>query len=119
VLSDRNTKRPEGEQQPALTCSKDNEEVAEIGKLLLTLAARSISPPERTATAYPLRLRPGPEVDATVRDFIRRDKECCPFLDFSVKREPQVLQVDVRGPDGASRLLDLCVEFVRLGERPS
>lgn len=120
MLTDREPERPTGPREQApLTCSQSSEEVAEIGKLLLTLAGRSLTPPERTPTGYRLRLRPEAEVESALRDFVRRDKECCPFLDFSVKRDPQALQVDVRGPEAARRLLDLCVEFARLGERPT
>jgi hypothetical protein len=120
MLSDREPKPPAGHAEEAsLTCSKGSEEVAEIAKLLLTLAGRSLSPPERTATGYRLRLRPDAEVETTLRDFMRRDKECCPFLDFSVNRDQETLQLDVRGPEAASRLLDLCVEFASLGETPS
>jgi len=120
MLSNHEPEQPAGHAEEAsLTCSKNTEEVAEIGKLLLTLAGRSLSPPERTATGYRLRLRPDAEVETTLREFVRRDKECCPFLDFSVKQDQEALQLDVRGPDAASRLLDLCVEFASLGETPS
>lgn len=118
MLSDRERAAGNGEPAP-LTCSQGNEEVAEIGKLLLTLAGRSLTPPERTATGYRLRLRPDPELVTTLREFVRRDKECCPFLDFSVKADPEALQLDVSGPEAASRLLDLCLEFARLSERPT
>jgi hypothetical protein len=117
MLSDHEPERPAGHHDEALTCSKSNEEVAEIGHLLLTLAGRSLSPPQRTATGYRLRLDPDAEVGITLDEFVRRDKECAPFLEFSVKRDPQVLQLDVRGHEAASGLLDLCVELARLGQR--
>jgi hypothetical protein len=117
MLSDREPEPSGGPGQPvSLTCSKGGEEVGEIGKLLLTLASRSLSPPERTATGYRLRLRTDAETEATLDEFIHRDKECCPFLDFSVNRDPDALQLDVRGPEAASRLLDLCVEFASIGK---
>jgi hypothetical protein len=117
MLSDHESGRVVGDSEEAqLTCSKGNEEVAEIGKLLLTLAGCSLSPPERTASGYRLRLRSDAEIETTLREFVRRDKECCPFLDFTVQRGPQVLQLDVHGPEAASRVHDLCVEFARLGE---
>jgi hypothetical protein len=120
MLSNREPNRSVADRaQAPLTCSKGSEEVAEIGKLLLTLARCSLTPPERTTTGYRLRLRPDAEVETTLREFVRRDKECCPFLEFSVKRDQETLQLDVRGPEAASRLLDLCVEFTRLGDRPS
>jgi hypothetical protein len=98
-----------------LTCSRGSEEVAEIAKLLLTLAARSLAPPERTGTGYRLRLPAAPDVEASLEEFVREDKDCCPFLDFSVTREAEALRLEVSGPEAASRLLDLCVEFARLG----
>jgi hypothetical protein len=103
------TERPAGprEQTPP-TYTLSSEKVAEIGKLLLTLAARTLTPRERTPSGYRLRLRPEPEVETALRDFVRRDNECCPFLDFSVKREPEALQLEVRGPEAANQLLDFC-----------
>jgi hypothetical protein len=118
MLSDHESRRVVGDPEEApLTCSKGNEEVPDIGKLLLTLAGCSLSTPERTASGYRLRLRPDADVETTLREFARRDKECCPFLDFSVTRDTQALQLDVRGPEAANRLLDLCAEFARLSDR--
>jgi hypothetical protein len=117
MLSDRDPRRSGGQGEPTpLACSKGSEEVAEIGKLLLTLAGRSLTPPERTPLGYRLRLPPDAESEAALDEFILRDKECCPFLDFTVQREPDALQLDVHGPKAASRLLDLCVEFASLGK---
>jgi hypothetical protein len=45
-----------------------------------------------------LRLDPDAEIETTMDEFVRRVKECCPFLEFSVKRDQHVLQLDVRGP---------------------
>jgi hypothetical protein len=117
VLSDHEPKRPAVREQ-APTCSKSNEEVAEIGHVLLTLAARSLSPPDRTATGYRLRLDPNADIETTLDEFVRRDKECCPFLELSAKRDQHVHQLDVRGPEAASGLFDLCVEFARLDQTP-
>jgi hypothetical protein len=120
MLRDRRLNRRAGDaEEGPLTCSKGSEEVAEIGKLLLTLAGRSLSPPERTPNGYRLRVRPDADVETALREFVRRDKECCPFLDFSVRRDQDALQLEVRGPEAASRLLDLCVEFASLGQTPS
>jgi hypothetical protein len=95
--------------------AEGSEEVAEIGKLLLTLSRRSLTPPKRTPLGYRLRLAPDAETEAALDEFVHRDRECCPFLDFSAQREPDALQLVVRGPQAASRLLDLCVEVASLG----
>jgi len=98
--------------EAALTCSGGAAEVAGIAGLLAFLAARSLAVPERTASGYRLQLPASLEVESALQEFVRRDKECCPFLEFTVERRPEAVRLDVSGPAGASRLLDACVELV-------
>jgi hypothetical protein len=97
--------------EPALTCSGGAEEAAWIAGLLALLAGKALRPPERTATGYRLHLPSAPKVDSALQEFTRRDKACCPFLNFKIEKRPERVQLDVSGPDGARRLLDACVEF--------
>lgn len=96
-----------------LTCTRSNDEVAEIGALLSSLAGHSLASPQRTPNGYSLRLAATDEAAATLREFVRRDKECCAFLSFTVEEQPDEIRLDVIGPLGASETLDLCFAVAR------
>lgn len=98
----------------SLTCSQSPDEVAKIAALLLWLASRSVGPPGRTASGYRLRLRVSDEVQAALRDFVQRDRDCCPFLEFTIDAGPQEVRLEVTGPEGAWRILETCFELARL-----
>lgn len=49
--------------------------------------------------------QPAPEVQEALRGVIRRQAECCPFLDLVPKEHELTLRVS--GPTGAEAILDL------------
>jgi hypothetical protein len=89
-------------------CTRSNDEIAEIGALLSSLADHSLAPPQRTPNGYSLRLAATNEAAATLGEFVLRDKECCAFLDFEVEERPGEIRLYVVGPPGATETLDLC-----------
>jgi hypothetical protein len=91
-----------------LTCTGSDQEVAEIGALLVSAARHSLSPPERTGNGYRLHLAPSKDLVRTLREFARRDKACCSFLDFEIEEGTQEVRLDVVGPSEANEILDLC-----------
>ncbi|MGF2075885.1 hypothetical protein, partial [Enterococcus casseliflavus] len=50
---------------------------------------------------------------ARVDEFLRMEKDCCPFFDFRVTRGGDALQVEVRGPEGAEPMVAGLVEAFR------
>jgi hypothetical protein len=101
-------------QSAPLGCTGSPEEVAEIVRLLASLASRSSAPPQRTNAGYALRLPPSPELERLAGEFVRRDKACCPFLEFELDRGGADLRLEVSGPEGAQMVLDLSFELCRL-----
>ena len=61
---------------------------------------------ERTADGVLLRFQGSPDLEAGVRDFARREKECCPFFEFSFARDRDELVMGVTAPAEAQDLLD-------------
>ena len=61
---------------------------------------------ERTADGVLLRFQNSPDLEAGVRDFARREKECCPFFDFGFAHEDGELELRVTAPIEAQALLD-------------
>jgi hypothetical protein len=104
-------------QSAPLGCTGSPEEVAEIARLLASLASDSSAPPQRTAAGYALRLPRSPELERRAGEFIRRDKVCCPFLEFELDRDGGDLRLEVSGPEGAQMVLNLSFELCRLAAR--
>jgi hypothetical protein len=99
----------------SLTCSLSEEEIAKTGSLLATMAGYSIAPPQRTANGYSLRLAASEDARVALSEFVRRDKECCAFLEFEVAEHPDQVWLEVSGPPGAAELLDLCFAAAQHG----
>jgi hypothetical protein len=102
---------PRGEPEP-LTCTRSNNEVAEIGGLLFSVAGHSLTPPQRTANGYRLHLAAREDVAASLHEFAHRDKECS-FLDFEIDEQGDEIRLEVTGPPAANDVLDLCFAVAR------
>lgn len=58
--------------------------------------------------------REGPRIELTylpsagehVREFVRREQECCPFLDFTVRKENGAVILVIEAPQGVSEVAD-------------
>ena len=90
-----------------IACSLSPQQLAaDRESLLLGLADHAV---QRTALPSGLRLR-FPATAARMRQIdtvVRRERECCPFLEFRVGLPlgGSVLTLDVTGPDGTAELL--------------
>lgn len=74
-------------EQPTLRCSTSGDELLGIGATLRSAADAALLERERLPRAVRLRFRVGEEAERTVADFVRRERECCPFFDSrSAKR---------------------------------
>jgi hypothetical protein len=104
-------------QSAPLGCTGSPEEVTEIVRLLASLASGSSASPQRTEAGYTLRFPPSPELERLGGEFIRRDKACCPFLEFELDRDGADLRLEVSGREGAQTVLDLSFELCRLAAR--
>lgn len=102
-----------------LTCTQSADEVAEIGRLLVSLGSHSLVPVERTQDGYRLRLARSEHTEGLLREFVRRDKACCSFLEFEVIEDPDELRLEITGPTEAQQTLDLCVAVAQSTERRS
>jgi hypothetical protein len=70
------------------------------------LLGRALVRRERTSGGLLLRFHDLPEIDASVRDLARREKECCPFLEFSFAHRDGALELRVTAPAEAQDLLE-------------
>ncbi|MGH3551087.1 MAG: hypothetical protein ACRDT5_00500 [Mycobacterium sp.] len=47
-----------------------------------------------------------PAVAARVREFVRGEQECCPFLEFTIHEDENALIVTIEAPEDASEAAD-------------
>jgi hypothetical protein len=90
-----------------LMCSESGEELLALGEALRSAARGWLLDRERRADGVRLRFRGGGEAEAAVAEFVRRERECCPFLEFRAIRGDGAFCVDVVGPPEAAHLLEL------------
>lgn len=60
-----------------------------------------------------LELRFRPEAAADVRDLVRAERECCPFLSFEVEPSGEEVRLAVTGPAEAAPILDALLGQMR------
>jgi hypothetical protein len=60
-----------------------------------------------------LLLRFRPDAADDVRELVRAEAECCPFLDFAVEQRDGEVRLDVGGPTEAGPVLDAMLASLR------
>lgn len=92
-------------------CSRSGDELFAIGRSLRAAVAEDLV--ERDRTPDGLRLRIGRQADtiSAMREFVRREQECCSFFDFTVHEDDDALTVMMTGPPQAAPLLDLLYQL--------
>jgi hypothetical protein len=86
-------------------CSLGPEERRERGDEISRLAAQALVGRSRRGRTVQLEYRASEALEASLRDLIRRERECCPFLDFELRGGQGTLTLEVSGPPGASAVL--------------
>jgi hypothetical protein len=67
---------------------------------------RALAGHERTRRGVRLEFREADEIERVLSDFIRREKECCPFFEFELGWQAGALVLQIDAPDAAAPLLD-------------
>jgi len=70
------------------------------------LMERSLHSREPIEGGLRLRFRGDPATDRELRELVRRERECCPFFDFSFEEAAPELVLEARAPAEARGLLD-------------
>jgi hypothetical protein len=90
-----------------LICSRSGAQVVEIAQLLLAVVSQALIECEQLPDGIRLRLRASDETEAALREYVTREKACCPFLALSVERCGGELLLEVHGPAEAGPILAL------------
>lgn len=103
--------RPQENVAGGLGCSTSGDDLLNIAQTFRSAVRSGLVGRTRTATGVRFRVREGPEVIAALREFVRREKACCPFFDFDISSHGSEVQLDIEGPPEARPLLDLLFQL--------
>ncbi len=92
-------------------CSKSGEELFQVVQSLHSLVSSGVIERKRTTNGLRLRINRSPDADARLREFVRREMECCPFFEFNLTERQSELSLEIVGPEGSSALLDLLFQL--------
>ncbi len=89
-----------------IACSLSSSERDRRERDIADLMGRALIHRSRSADGLLLRFTKSPDTAAAVREMVRRENECCPFLAFSLDERPAELWLTVSAPREAEGLLD-------------
>ena len=94
----------------AIACTLSPADMAARGEELREIARAALVGRERYAGGVRLVYRNSEAIEAALRDLIRRERECCPFLDFTLDSRAERLALDIAAPSEAEEVLDAIFE---------
>lgn len=83
---------------PPIACTLNGRQAADRQAMITQLCKDALIDTEPTAAGLRARLRDSPEVERRVRDMIKAESECCPFLSFELDHDDDHLRLEIRGP---------------------
>jgi hypothetical protein len=92
-----------------LACSLSVEDQVDR-RLEFAEVARRVVGREPTKDGVRLRFRPSPGLGEQLADLTSREKECCPFFDFSIQESGEELVLEVGAPPEARPIVDRLFE---------
>lgn len=98
------------DQDAELACSLPPAEIVRTGEMLLD-ASRAMLSRERLPVGVRLRFTASSELKTLLRGFVEREKQCCPFLDLSLRLTTEEIALEIKGPPEATEILDLLFQL--------
>ena len=96
-----------------IACTLTGASLEERGAWLGRLGAAALTGGVREGDHLELSFRPAAADD--VRELVRAERECCPFLEFRVRDATDGVHLTVTGPAGAGPVLDGMLAALRAG----
>jgi hypothetical protein len=97
---------PEQPTDHLLACCLNRVEMEEREQRWQRLSESALLEASREADRALLRYSDGPEVAAELRELVRLERECCPFLGFSISEHGGTIELRVDGPPEAATMID-------------
>jgi hypothetical protein len=92
--------------EPPIACSLDAGDQEARKDELDALARDALLERRDLPNGVRLRLRSAPEVEQRTRRLVAAERQCCPFLGFSLHRTHHALELEITGPDLARPIID-------------
>jgi hypothetical protein len=94
-----------------IACSLDAGALRDREREVRALARRALVHREQTASGAVLVFREtSGEIEAAVRELVRREKECCPFFDFVVDAREGTIRLAIDAPVEARAFVDALLD---------
>jgi hypothetical protein len=90
-----------------IACSLGPDQLSGRADAWRQLAERALIEAKRSEAAAVQRYRREVGVETKLRELVRREAECCPFLDFELADEGDALVLTITGPADAAAVIDL------------
>jgi hypothetical protein len=98
-----------------IACTLSGASLEERGVWLRRLGDAALIEGARGGDRLDLRFRP--EAEADVRELVRAETDCCPFLSFELHRDAAEVRLTVTGPPEAGPVLDAMLAALRGAHR--
>jgi MerR family transcriptional regulator, copper efflux regulator len=89
-----------------IACSLSAEDRAGRDGEFAAILGRGLLAREDTVSGIRLRFRRSPSLEEDLADLTRREKECCPFLDFRIEASGDELLLEVSTPPDARPIVE-------------
>lgn len=103
---------------PRLGCTMSGDDLLGIGQALRMAVGAHLLERQRTPDGLVIRIAQHPRGAIALRDYARREQECCSFFDITVSEDEEMLSVNVSGPSEAAPLLDLLYQLAEPAASP-
>ena len=92
-------------EEPVIACSLSPGEQAERLDAVARLSKKALFGAEQTSEGLRLHFSAGPGVEDELKQLIKAESECCPFLEFQLKPRQDELVLQVDGPEQAQPVI--------------
>jgi MerR family transcriptional regulator, copper efflux regulator len=89
-----------------IACKLTADQAAQRAEETAAIAERALRRREPIADGQRLRFEGGGELEARLRELIAAEAECCPFMQMSLRRAGDEVELDITGPDEAQPIID-------------
>lgn len=93
--------------EPPIACTLNDVEMRQRRRLILETVGRTAIDAEATPHGYRFRFAPAADLVATLGLLIDLERQCCPFLTFTVAvpAGDEPISLEVTGPEGAQGVI--------------
>jgi hypothetical protein len=104
---------PEEVEREPIACQLNVDDVVGRADEWRSFVTSRVIEVNRDERSIRLRLEDSERAILVAMDLTRREKACCPFLDFRFVPLPEAIWLEIEAPEGAGAVLDALVDLTR------